>query len=230
MLATRYNSTFSADNSAMFNPPSTNAWGVLNVLPFGVAVVNSRARVLFANGPARRIFASNGALSANGNVLCARSPIHGRALANGIEELSCNPDAQPIGFRLGGPETAPLLTMLCRMPEQEDQAMSGGPTPVIVTMWDCEKHDEPDPKLLRSLFGFTRAESAVASLMMQANDTAEIAARLNISGYTVRNHLKHMFSKTGARSQPQLLYTLMRSPVSLTPAARGRSQAAVITS
>jgi DNA-binding CsgD family transcriptional regulator len=59
--------------------------------------------------------------------------------------------------------------------------------------------------LLLRLHGVTKRERQVAELVMQRLTTEEIAARLFISHFTVRDHVKAVYAKTGARSRAELM-------------------------
>jgi DNA-binding CsgD family transcriptional regulator len=65
------------------------------------------------------------------------------------------------------------------------------------------------------LFEFTPAESAVATTLMNGFPPAEIARSLDLSVFTVRNHLKRMYSKTNTGNQCELLHLLLHTPASL---------------
>jgi DNA-binding CsgD family transcriptional regulator len=54
----------------------------------------------------------------------------------------------------------------------------------------------------------TRRESEIAVLLAEGLDLKTIALRLGAGRGTVREHLKHVFEKTGARSQVALVALL----------------------
>jgi len=57
----------------------------------------------------------------------------------------------------------------------------------------------------------TKREYEVLSLI--AFDSYEIAAKLNISYFTVRNHIRHIFFKLGVRSTPAAIIKAIRMEI-----------------
>ncbi len=68
----------------------------------------------------------------------------------------------------------------------------------------CPDHPRVTSAVLAQ-FGLTRREREVVEHLVSGLSTREIAQRMGISPHTVRDHLKHLFRKTGARSRREIL-------------------------
>jgi DNA-binding CsgD family transcriptional regulator len=62
--------------------------------------------------------------------------------------------------------------------------------------------------LIAEAYGFTERERIVTQLVAQGLSTNEIASRLHLSSYTVQDHLKAIFEKSGTGSRGELVARL----------------------
>jgi DNA-binding CsgD family transcriptional regulator len=77
---------------------------------------------------------------------------------------------------------------------------------------DPEAHPEIDENRLCSLYGLTRAEARLASLLAKDLSLADAADELEVSQHTVRTHVKRIFSKTTTERQSGLIRLLLSGP------------------
>lgn len=81
----------------------------------------------------------------------------------------------------------------------------------LITFTDLDQSVTAHSDCLRQTFEFTGREAHIAILLLEGMTVAEIASRLEISNYTVRQHLKSVFAKTGCDRQSELVAVLMRA-------------------
>ena len=62
--------------------------------------------------------------------------------------------------------------------------------------------------LIADAYGFTERERRLTELVAQGFSTNEIAERLHIAAYTVQDHLKSIFEKSGTSSRGDLVARL----------------------
>ena len=80
---------------------------------------------------------------------------------------------------------------------------------------DAERNPASPPEVLAKAFGLTPREVAVLLAIAEASGVADAAERLGLSKTTIRAHLRHLFAKTGARRQAELVKLVAKfmSPV-----------------
>jgi DNA-binding CsgD family transcriptional regulator/PAS domain-containing protein len=79
----------------------------------------------------------------------------------------------------------------------------------LVLIRDPDQEPEPAAALLRHLYGLTTTEADVALRIARGGDLKEISDGLSVSIATVRKHLQHVFDKTDAHRQAELVRLLL---------------------
>ncbi|WP_420412961.1 helix-turn-helix transcriptional regulator [Roseibium sp.] len=77
--------------------------------------------------------------------------------------------------------------------------------PLLVTIFDPADTPRPSSEVLRMAFGITEGESRLVQELMYGGSLRETASRLGISYHTARNQLASATSKTGTRSQTEIV-------------------------
>jgi DNA-binding CsgD family transcriptional regulator len=85
--------------------------------------------------------------------------------------------------------------------------MGEGPDAPVAIIFETARPTELAP-LIAGAYGLTDSERRVTELVAQGLSTQQIASRLRVSTYTVQDHLKSTFAKSGARSRGDLVATL----------------------
>lgn len=175
----------------------------LDLLPIAFLILDESGRILVANRTARRMMQLEPSLQT-------------RHLSKIVRELlSRSVDETPVPAALTVPRlSGKPLSILVLPVHRGDSREAIGPTSVVF-LGDPDLDAEPAPGLLTAIFGFTPAESKVASLVMRGKTVEEVAGKLGISPHTTRNHLKRLFSKTNTKRQSDLVHLLLTSPACL---------------
>ena len=81
-----------------------------------------------------------------------------------------------------------------------------GPDQVVVLLEAARPAELAE--VITDAYGFTGRERTITTLVARGLSTAEIAGRLHLSAYTVQDHLKGIFDKSGTSSRGQLVSRL----------------------
>jgi DNA-binding CsgD family transcriptional regulator len=85
--------------------------------------------------------------------------------------------------------------------------LGDGPESSVAVMLEAARPAEMAP-LMVDAYGFTDSERRVTELVAQGLSTRQIAGRLHVSSYTVQDHLKSIFAKSGTGSRGDLIARL----------------------
>lgn len=164
----------------------------LDVVVYGVVLIDERERIVLANRAARDIAAREHGLRFTAGGLSASTP----ADRIKLKEAIATSLSRGIGnsLSLARADDPPLLVTI--VPLARDTTLSlRARAAVFIT--DSVGRRAVHAQTLRSLFGLTNAECRVADSLVETHRLAGTAASLGVSFETGRSHLKRIFAKTG---------------------------------
>jgi len=188
---------------------------LLNRLRQPVLLVDAACHVLFANRECECIFADQFGLR-----LDSKGVVRGR-LDDETDMLhkAVAQSARPATF--GGKEggaslrvsrdslRSPLAVLVIPLPSETYWLAPRRPA-AILFISDPERADNPTVASLRSSFGLTRTEAAMAIEVLNGGGLKSAAARLGVAPTTARTHLTSIFNKTRTRRQADLVRILLQ--------------------
>ncbi|MGH7288717.1 MAG: hypothetical protein ACREI8_11935, partial [Myxococcota bacterium] len=163
--------------------------GALDRMPIGVILIDGRGQVRATNHAAERL------LAARDGVVLGRDGLHANQLEDtlrlrhAVAEAFREDEAVGVGEPLlleRASGRRPLRALVSRLRVRSERAE---PSAAAVFVSDPEECTEPPCELLRSLYGLTHAESALARELASGRSLAEAAHRLDITYGTARQRL-----------------------------------------
>jgi len=181
-------------------------------LPCGVLLLDARASVLFSSTRAATLLRGRpGVFVENGRLRSLR----------GLEEPSLIRSLARLLAPVGGTAASWVdlpahargnAVRLLLMRAGADP----GPAGVLALVFEQTPPDaQPGRELLREIYGFSRAEAELASLLLAGQSLGEAARSRSVSMNTARSQLKIVLRKTGSRNQTDLMRTLVAGPAGL---------------
>jgi DNA-binding CsgD family transcriptional regulator len=184
----------------------------------GVVVLAPDNSIETATAEADRCLADLAAGDAAGQDL----PVAVLAVAARARRLACDdqvdpewPDPRGDTFALARVRTAQGNWVTVR-----GSVLGDGPDSSVAVLMEETKPPELAP-LIADAYGLTERERRVTELVAKGLPTKDIGHRLHLSAYTVQDHLKSIFDKTGVGSRGELIARLFfdhYAPRLLTPA------------
>jgi DNA-binding CsgD family transcriptional regulator len=182
---------------------------VLDRLETGVILTDGSARPAMLNASAERIIAEADGLAVDSAGLAAPTPAATRHLREAIAAAGRDTAIHAQRVRLERPSRRLPLLLTALPIWRFGTAVPGvGSARVAVFITAPDAPLPIDRITFADTFRLTRRESEIAVLLADGFDLETIASRLGLGRRTVRDHLQHVFEKTGVRSQPALVALL----------------------
>jgi DNA-binding CsgD family transcriptional regulator len=198
-----------------------NAIAALERLQSAVIIVDSKGNTVFRNESANKIIEKNDGLLVQNGRLTAENIEDNVKLGLAIREATKT--AVGKGKSTGGELTVqrksmsrPFTVIVAPLPAHPFTAGVGIGSAVVFVA-DPEAEVDYSIQMLKKLYDFTESEAKVAMMISTGLGVEYAAKRLAVSKNTVRTHLAHIFDKTGARKQGELIRLLLTGPGIVTP-------------
>ena len=86
---------------------------------------------------------------------------------------------------------------------------------MIIYLTDPTSHQQAPQQLVSQLFGLTKAEARLATLLADGLSVAEAAETMHVSEGSARSYCKRIYAKTGLKRQAELVRLVLKSVASL---------------
>ena len=191
---------------------------VIDQLPVGIILVDRNLKVVHSNTSAEQILeASPGVLAMRGHVMAIDDENHAE-LHMLVRRAADRGESR-------GVASSEMLTLTDAKAEHSvvvvvtasptGNPASGEPPYVVLLLFDIPGYRELSAPVLRQLFGLTRSEARLVQSLAGGASLDEGARQLGISVNTARTHLKHIFHKTGAKRQSELIHQVETGPAAI---------------
>jgi DNA-binding CsgD family transcriptional regulator len=183
---------------------------LLQELPQGCVLVNQDAQPVFVNRAAKRILTDNSTVRLESTGLTAARQEDDARLRSLVSRAA---NGRPCGGEMAiyRERGQPVLIFVNPIRARYQPPTSSDAT-AAVWISDPEDRSFSRSRRIRTIFELTCAEAALASEIAGGMTLIEIANSRNISRHTVRNQLKSIFAKTGARCQADLVRLVLSCP------------------
>ena len=182
----------------------------------GLGIVDAEGRLLHTNGVADDILARRDGLELTLSRTLRAGPRKGSVARGLFEQLqeskvSGARDREQVSIlAVPRPSGRRPLTLLMRSFETSSSQPASGSQPALIFMIDPELPMKGMETHVREVYGFTAAETELATLLMQGNNLAECCRMMGIRRPTAATHLRQLFDKAQVRTQSQLVSVLFR--------------------
>lgn len=197
--------------------------GVLEQLPLGVILLEADARIVYTNAYARDIVGDGSVLYAHDDILRARDAAEQDILDRLLRtSLHAGEDTAAGDLvLLTGAGSAPRRIAAIVTGGVSGEVLGGEPL-LTLSLFDFAHRRTLSDTVLRQIYGLTRAEVNLVQTLVGGCSLEDGARELGIALNTARTHLKHIFHKTGAKRQSELIHQMETGPASLPIQVRER--------
>jgi|GEM_PF-2571505 len=185
----------------------------LDEVAAGFAVVDERARLLYANGAAQRFIGSPlHGIDAVRNVLTLELPSARNRLRCLIGEAASGVDIAGGDLLVSAPEGGQALVLtVAPLPDAWVLGLPMGRAAVVLMRSATVRLGPEFEARAMALFGLTEREAQLARVLANGGAVADYVAERGVRMPTARTQLAHLLHKTGASRQGELVSLLLNA-------------------
>lgn len=188
---------------------------VFDQLPMAMVLVDSQLKLLYINQLAEQI------LKSHSTVNIARGQLRGSADED-HERLTGVVQRAAARGQVQAPDevTSEICTILSTDGDRRviliaTPVPADGAVTVALLVFESPGYRPVSAQVLQQIYGLTRAEIVLVQALASGLSLEEAAHSIGIAVNTARTHLKHIFIKTGAKRQSELIHQVETGPASL---------------
>lgn len=187
---------------------------LLDRLPVAILVVDSNSHIVQSNNMARKILQSGDLVYQQDGCVAVRDASISTMLADTVSKLANSAPAELHDHMLmldkGNDDSDSLMAYLSPIKGVSDSLNDHSNVAILIS----RPKSQPFvlPKSFMDLYGLTKKESEVASLLIRGYSAKEIAEIKFLSEHTVRSHIKALLAKTGLKRQTDLVRFVLSGP------------------
>jgi DNA-binding CsgD family transcriptional regulator len=182
---------------------------MLDGISAGVFLVDAGGRIVHANLAGQMILAADDVVRAVDGRVAARDgrtdeTLRGifAAIAAGDDAIGSEGFAAPLTARSGDLYVAHVLPLNTG---ERRRAREVFPAIAALFVRRAALKEPSLPQAIAKIYGLTRSELRVLEAVVEIGGVADVAQALGLAASTVKTHLHHVFEKTGARRQSDLV-------------------------
>lgn len=187
---------------------------VFDQLPMAVVLVDSQLKLLYVNQMADEILKSHATVSITRGQLRATADADQANLAGVVQRAAARGQLQ-------APDE--VTSEICTIRADDDRRVilvatpvpADGNVTVALLVFESPGYRPVSAQVLQQIYGLTRAEIVLVQALASGHSLEEAAHTIGIAVNTARTHLKHIFIKTGAKRQSELIHQVETGPASL---------------
>lgn len=216
-LALRFDSNTVEGSLANLQRLADSHQFVLDQIAVRVVVLDQNLKIQHVNALARNFLDTSNLFAIRDGHLRAVDDSHHAALQQVVRRIvkangrTKDSSAELITFG-GKAATSRIITVASSVPHSD--SLTNLPL-VTLLIYDLDYRRELSESVLRQTYGLTRSEVKLVQTLVGGGSLDDSAEELGITVNTARTHLKHIFNKTGAKRQSELIHQMESGPASL---------------